>query len=431
MDEEIFDVIVVGGGIAGLVSSYQLAKSGHEVILIERGVEAGSKNLSGGIFYTRIMEEIFPDFLKEAPVERHIARNIISFLNPTSAVNIDYWDQRLTDPINAVSVLRAKLDAWLSGKCEEAGVMIMPGVRVDSLIKEGDQYVGVKAGEDELRAKVIILADGVNSFLAQHEDIRPKQPPKYLAVGVKSVIGLPRKVIEDRFRVRGNEGVAYAIVGDCTKSVAGGGFLYTNLESISIGVVLQLESMEKKGLTSTDIFDKFLEHPAIAPLIADGELLEYGCHLTMEDGPAMVAQDISRPGLLIIGDAAGFTVNTGLTIRGMDFAAGSALAAAKTINQAIKNKDFSQSAMNMYRTELDSRWVGQDMKTYKNAPAFFETSRLYGDYGQLLADIFYRIFNHDLTPRKRLISVALGAFKASSLKVTSLIRDAFFGLKSL
>ena len=431
MDEEIFDVVVVGGGIAGLISAYQLAKLGHEVVVIERGVEPGSKNLSGGVFYSRVMEEIFPDFLKEAPIERHIKRNIISFLNPTSAVNIDYWDQRLTDPINAVSVLRAKLDAWLAKKCEEAGVMIMSSVRVDSLIKEADQYVGVKAGDDELRARVILLADGVNSFLAQDEGIRPKQPPKHLAVGVKSVIGLPRKVIEDRFRVRGDEGVAYAIVGECTQSVAGGGFLYTNAESVSIGVVLQLESMEEKGLTSTDIHDQFLKHPAIAPLIEGGELLEYGCHLTMEDGPAMFAQDISRAGLLIVGDAAGFTLNTGLTIRGMDFAAGSALAAAKTIDNALKNKDFSQSAMSKYRTELDSTWVGKDMKTYKNAPAFFETSRLYGDYGQLLADIFYRIFNHDLTPRKRLISVALGAFKASGLKVTSLIRDAFFGLKSL
>lgn len=431
MDEEIFDVVVVGGGIAGLVSAYQLAQEGHEVVLIERGLEAGSKNLSGGVFYSRVMEEIFPDFLKEAPIERHISRNIVSFLNPTSAVNIDYWDQRLNNPVNAVSVLRAKLDAWLAQKCEEAGVMIMTGVRVDSLLKEGNQYVGVKAGEDELRAKVTVLADGINSFLAQDEGIRPKQPPKYLAVGVKSVIGLPKKVIEDRFRVKNEEGVAYAIVGDCTKSVAGGGFLYTNKDSISIGVVLQLEDMEKKGLTSTEVHDQFLEHPAIAPLIEDGELLEYGCHLTMEDGPAMTEQDISRAGLLIVGDAAGFTVNTGLTIRGMDFAAGSGLAAAKTIKKAIKNNDFSENSMKEYRTELDSNWVGQDMKTYKNAPAFFETSRLYGEYGELLADIFYRIFNHDLSPRKRLISVAIGAFKASKIKLTNLLRDGFVGLKSL
>lgn len=431
MDEEIFDVVVVGGGIAGLVNAYQLAQLGHEVVLIERGTEAGSKNLSGGLFYSKIMEEVFPEFLKEAPIERHIKRNIVSFLNPKSAVNIDYWDERLSDSVNAVSVLRAKLDAWLAQKCEEAGVMIMPGVRVDSLIKEGDQYVGVKAGEDELKAKVTVLADGVNSFLAQDEGIRPKQPPKYLAVGVKSVIGLPKKVIEDRFRVQDDEGVAYAIVGDCTKSVAGGGFLYTNKDSVSIGVVLQLEDMEEKGLTSTTVHDEFLEHPAIAPLIKDGELLEYGCHLTMEDGPAMVAQDLAKPGLLIIGDAAGFTVNTGLTIRGMDFAAGSAIAATKTIDEALKKDDFSQVAMDNYRKELDSNWVGQDMKTYKNAPAFFETPRLYGDYGQLLADIFYRIFNHDLTPRKRLISVVLSVFKSSSIKVTNLLRDGYYGIKSL
>ncbi|WP_298831865.1 FAD-dependent oxidoreductase [uncultured Campylobacter sp.] len=419
MDDEIFDVVVVGGGVAGLISAYELAKKGYGVVLLERGSEAGSKNLSGGVFYSRIMEEIFPDFLNEAPIERKIMRNVVSFLNEGSAVNLEYQDERLLKKVNAVSVLRAKFYAWLASKCEEAGVMMMPGLKVDSLLKEGDTYVGVKAGDDELKARITILADGVNSFLAQAEGIRPKQPPKFLAVGVKSVIALSKKTIEDRFRVRNDEGVAYAVVGECTKGIAGGGFLYTNKDSISIGVVMQLQSLSESGLSSSEVHDKFLSHPAIAPLIEGGELLEYGCHLTIEDGPQMVLQqEISRAGLLIVGDAAGFSLNTGLTLRGMDLAAGSALAAVRAADSALKANEFSAKSLGKYRNEFDNDWIGKDMKTYESAPKFFTNPRLYGDYGKLIADIFYRIFNLDLSPRKHLRSVMIDAFKASSIKYT-------------
>mgnify|MGYP001742677304 FL=1 len=225
MSEEVevdFEVIVIGGGVAGCVAAYTLAGQGHEVLLIERAMEPGSKNLSGGVFYCRVMEQVFPDFVNEAPVERRITRNIVSLLNEKSAVNIDYWDQRLAEPANAVTVLRAKLDLWLSEKCEEAGVTVMPGVKVDSLIIENGQVVGVRAGEDELRSHVVVAADGVNSFIAQQAGIRAKEPKKHLAVGVKSVIALPEKVLEDRFNVRDNCGAAYAMVGDATQGVAGG-----------------------------------------------------------------------------------------------------------------------------------------------------------------------------------------------------------------
>ena len=107
--------------------------------MIERGVEPGSKNLSGGVFYCRVMQQIIPGLPRHAPVERRITRNCLSFLNPTSFVNIDYWDGRLADPVNAVTVLRAKFDPWLAEQCEQAGVTVMPGVKVDSLIAEDGQ----------------------------------------------------------------------------------------------------------------------------------------------------------------------------------------------------------------------------------------------------------------------------------------------------
>src|SRR5476651_963323 len=245
-----FDVIVIGAGVAGCVTAYQLAVKGHSVLLAERGQKPGGKNLSGGVFYCRVMEEIFPGFVTEAPIERRITRNCLSFLTPSSFVNVDYHDTRLSQSVTAVTVLRAKLDDWLAGKCEEAGVTLMPGVRVDSLVKKGEQIVGIKAGDDELRAHVVVAADGVNSFICQDAGIRKKEPTKHLAVGIKSVIKLPRNVIEQRFNLTDDQGAAYAIVGDCTQGVAGGGFMYTNIDSISIGVVLRLDDLEKRGAAS-------------------------------------------------------------------------------------------------------------------------------------------------------------------------------------
>ena len=426
-----FDVIVIGGGVAGCVAAYTLAGLGHEVLLIERAMEPGSKNLSGGVFYCRVMEQIFPDFIDEAPIERRITRNVVSLLNDSSAVNIDYWDQRLAEPVNAVTVLRAKLDMWLSEKCEEAGVTVMPGIKVDSLIIEGNQVVGVRAGEDELRSHVVVAADGVNSFIAQQAGIREKEPKKHLAIGVKSVIALPEKVLEDRFNVRNNCGAAYAMVGDATMGVAGGAFLYTNKESVSIGVVMRLDDLEASGFSSSDIHDHLLTHPAIAPLLEDGELLEYGCHLTIEDGPQMASHDLTRPGLVIIGDAAGFTLNTGLTIRGMDLAAGSALAASTAVHGALESGDFSQASMDRYLSELRSSFVGQDMKTYAKAPAFLERPRMYKDYGRLAAEVFYGVFNHDLRPRRHISKLALAAFKSSGLRFKDLVSDALAAIKAL
>lgn len=309
--------------------------------------------------------------------------------------------------------------------------MVMPGVRVDRLVLEGDQVVGVRAGEDELRAHLVIAADGVNSFIAQAAGVRAKEPSKHLAVGVKSVIRLPREVLEQRFGVTGDDGVAYSIVGDCTQSVAGGGFLYTNTDSVSVGVVLRLDDLEAKGLSSSDVHDRFLAHPAIAPYLEGGELLEYGCHLTIEDGPAMVSHDLTRPGLLLVGDAAGFTLNTGLTIRGMDLAAGSAIAAAAAANAALDAGDFGATAMRAYEAELAKTFVGADMKTYAKSPAFLANPLLYQEVGQLLSDALYGVFNHDLTPRKHLAAVALGALRASPIGFVKLVKLAVSAVRAL
>jgi electron transfer flavoprotein-quinone oxidoreductase len=363
-------------------------------------------------------------------VERIITRNCLSFLNTRSQVTIDYRDERLACPVNAVSVLRARLDAWLADQCEQAGATVMPGVLVDSLIIDGDRIVGIRAGGDELRARVVVAADGVNSFLCRNAGIRDKEPARHLALGVKSVIALPRDVIEDRFGLAGDEGAAYAMAGDCTAGLGGGGFLYTNLESVSAGIVVRLDELSRSAVSSSDLHDRFLSHPAIAPFLAGGEPVEYGCHLIAEGGRAMV-HDLTRPGLVIVGDAAGLSLNTGFTVRGMDLAAGSGIAAAKTIGAALAAGDTSAQALARYPAELDRSFVGLDMKTFARAPRFLENPRMYRAYGQLAADTLHGIYDLDTSPRRHLLSSGFQAVRRSPLTMRQLARDAMSAVRSL
>ncbi len=433
-DDVDFDVVVVGAGVAGCVTAYQLAKAGHSVVLIERGSVPGAKNLSGGVLYCHGIQEVFPNFLDEAPYERRIVRNLVTFMNSGSSVSVDYRDDRLADPVNAVTVLRAKLDPWLAQQCEEAGVFVMPGVRVDRLLTtsgaSGPRITGVKAGDDELRSRVVVAADGVNSFLAREAGLRRKPPTNQVAVGVKSVVALPRETIEQRFNVSGNEGVAMAVVGDCTEGIGGGGFVYTNAESISIGVVLRLDDLVAKHGVSADIFEHFLAHPMLAPYLEGGEIIEYGSHLVAEGGFEMLGE-IVADGLVIVGDAAGLTLNTGLTVRGMDLAVGSAVAAAQTITAALGNGDSSKAALGRYREALLHSSVGADLRTYAKAPAFLERDRMYSAYGELFADVLYGEFGIDGKPRRHLSAVAREAIRHSPVTLRQLASDALAGVRSL
>lgn len=428
--EPDFDVIVVGAGIAGCITAYRLAQAGRSVVLVERGESPGAKNLSGGVLYSRAMEQVFPDLLTEAPVERRITRNYIQFLNAGSSVGIDYQDDRLADPVNAVTVLRSRFDAWLGEKCEEAGVALLAGVRVDQVLREGGRIVGVRAGDEELRAHVVVAADGVNSFLSREAGLRHKEPENHLALGVKAVVRLTEERVRERFHLTGDEGAAHAVVGDCTMGIGGGGFMYTNRDSISIGVVLRLDDLVARGVDSTDVFDHFLAHPFIAPYLEGGEISEYASHLVAEGGLAMVGE-IATDGMVVVGDAAGLTLNTGLTVRGMDLATASGIAAATGIEEALTAGDTSAAGLAGYRRELFASFAGKDMETYAQAPAFLERPRMYGAYGELLANILHGAFDHDLTGRRHLLSVAKAELKKSPVTLRNLVSDGWKGVRAL
>lgn len=432
MSADKYEVIIIGGGPAGLAAACKLARAGTEVVLVERGDYAGSKNLSGGVLYSAVLNQLFPGFWEEAPVERHITNHITTMMTRDDYFNLEYKSKALGQtPYNAVSVLRAKFDRWMADQAEEAGAMIVTGIKVEKVIKNGTKVVGISTGEEEMMADVVIAADGINSFIAREAGLRGEIGLEQLAVGVKGLIELPRDKIEERFRLTGREGAAYAILGEASHGVAGGAFLYTNLDSLSIGVVMRLDDLVKAQVKPYEVLDDLLEHPMIAPLVRDGVMTEYGAHLTGEGGLNMVPAKIYGDGILMVGDAAGFTINSGLVVRGMDLAIGSGIAAADAIIEARGRGDFSAETLCAYQKNLEAGFVMQDLKLYAQTPAFMESERLYKQYSALVNNMFRKVYTHDLTPKEHLLKTGVKAFKESRIPLLDLIRDGYKGARVL
>ncbi|BAE85585.1 FAD-dependent oxidoreductase [Desulfitobacterium hafniense] len=432
MAADKYEVIIIGGGPAGLAAAYKLAEAGIETVVVERGEYSGSKNLSGGILYSRVLEQLIPNYWEEAPVERCITNYLTTLMTQDDYFNLEYKGKALGNlPYNAVSVLRAKFDRWLAEKAEEAGAMIVTGIKVEKVIKEGTRIVGIRTGDEEMLADVVIAADGINSFIAQEAGLRGAIEPKHLAVGAKALIELPREVIEERFRLSGNEGAAYAILGEATYGVAGGAFLYTNLESLSIGVVMRLDDLVKEKVKPGDALDDLLEHPMVAPLVKGGKMVEYGAHLTGEGGLHMVPPQLYADGMLIIGDAAGFTINSGLVIRGMDLAIGSGMAAAAAVLEAKSKGDFSAGSLSAYQRNLDQSFVMKDLQLYVKAPDFMESDLLFKKYSHMVNNLFGKVYTHDLTPKEHLLKMAFKAIKESEIPLIGLAKDGLKGVRAL
>ncbi|MEA2524787.1 MAG: electron transfer flavoprotein-quinone oxidoreductase, partial [Thermomicrobiales bacterium] len=287
MADERFDAIVVGAGPAGITAAKDMAAAGLSVVVLERGQYPGSKNVSGGILYRHPTEEMCPGFEEDAPLERPIIEQRYLVLTEDAMLGGLYRSMKFAErPYNAYSVLRAEFDQWYATKAEEAGAEVYPEFTVTDVLWEDGRVVGVTTGEPdgELLAHCVVLADGANSLLAQRVGLHREWAPMDQALVAKELIALPAEKIEDRFALPAGLGTAYEIFGESTWGLLGYGFIYTNKESISIGTGALLQDLIDTGINVNDMLDRFKRHPAIAPLVAGGETIEYSAHLIPEGG---------------------------------------------------------------------------------------------------------------------------------------------------
>lgn len=427
---ERFDVIVVGAGLAGLSCAYCLAKAGLAVLVVERGDYPGAKNVSGGRIYAHSLRRLLPGLWDDAPFERHVVREVLTFMNEEASVSVELSSGAFNQaPYHSYTVLRARFDQWLAAKVENLGGVIVTKMKVDEALRTMGRVVGIKAGEDEVAADVVVAADGVNSFVARSLGLASDPEPKGYAIGVKEVIQLPRKVIEERFNLEGEEGVAMLAVGYPSRSLHGGGFLYTNLESVSLGVVVGVEEAMNSNVNVSELTAGFKAHASIRNLVRDGRLVEYSAHLIPEHGqprPSSLVAD----GLVMIGDAAGLCLNLGYSVRGMDYAVASGVFAAEAIIGAKQRNDYSQKSLSHYTSLLRQSFVMRDFQTFRRTGGFLRNQRLYNRYPDLLCDVMERVMYFDDTPKERLAKVLM-AEVAKNVSALKLVTDVLGAYRSL
>lgn len=377
MDEK-FDCIIVGAGVSGLAAAMTLARNNIKFLLIERGEFAGAKNVSGGVLWGNDLAELVPEYWKkDGGWDRFINHRRLSFMDEESCFSIDFKSSHFNEPpYSGVVVLRSKFDRWLADKVQEAidesdyamDSFIATNILVEEILIENDKAVGIRTGEEKFYADSVIIAEGVNNLLTRQVGLQSDYvPADHVLTGIKEIIRFDQKKLEDRFQLNGKSGMSNEFVGFATDGVEGGGFLYTNKDTLSVGLVLGVKDLREKNKKPQNILNKFKTHPVIADMIEGGEIVEYSAHIVSSGDKRIMPKKLYKNGLLVCGEAANLLMNAGKAIQGMDYAMRSGIIAAKTIVKSKKKNDFSEQALKEYEDALADSYVMKDINNFQDA----------------------------------------------------------------
>jgi electron transfer flavoprotein-quinone oxidoreductase len=281
-------------------------------------------------------------------------------------------------------VLRAKTDPYFAKLAEDAGAYLIPETQVTDLVFDANgQAIGVRTGrEGDLFADVVLDAEGINAFAAVKAGLRKDYTMENAALAVKEVHALSREVINERFNISDGEGVTILITGEFSHEMMGSGFIYTNKDTLSVGVGAIVSHMVETRVSPNDLIEELKAHPAVKPLLEGSEIKEYLAHLI----PEVRYEELPRPygdGYLLLGDAAGF-VNF-LYQEGSNLAITSGKLAGETVIAAKERGDFSEESLAEYQRKLENSFVLKDLRDLRNAPGFFRTHReFFGVYPRML-----------------------------------------------
>jgi electron transfer flavoprotein-quinone oxidoreductase len=431
-DLERFDAIVVGAGPAGSAAALTLVRKGFTTLLVERGRVPGAKGMFGGRVYAWAVQDLLQDWAKDCPVERYVVRENMAFLTQDASLGISFESPKLGQGRTAsFTALRATFDAWLAKKAQDAGAMLVTGIRVDDLWREGGRVRGVSVvPNDRVAADLVVIAEGATSVLVRAAGLRADLEPREVSVGVKETIELPAETIQERFGLGEREGAAFVFAGQASLGLRGGGFLYTNRATLSLGLVVSAEDLALRKIEVSDLQTKFRTHPTVQRLIRGGKIVEYSAHLVPELGMGMSPR-LWADGVLVAGDAAGFLINNGYTFRGVDLAIASGIAAGDAAEFARDAGGMTASNLAAYDRFLRARNVLTDLERFRRAPLFLKNERLFDIYPRMLIEIAERLYTVDGSGKDRLMDILLEETSSADVSKWKMVLDLLRGARSM
>ncbi|MDG2000721.1 MAG: NAD(P)/FAD-dependent oxidoreductase, partial [Alphaproteobacteria bacterium] len=404
-----YDVVIVGAGPAGLSSAIklkQLAKINNRelsVCIVEKGPEVGAHILSGAVFETKALDELFPNWKDMShPTMSAVTQEKFIFLTKNKSIRLpNFLLPKSMKNHNNFIISLANMCRWLSEEAENLGVEIYPGFAAkEILFDEQDSVIGIATGDMgvdkdfvksssfepgiELIGKYTLFAEGCRGHLGKQlikkYNLDERKSPQSYGIGLKEIWEIDKE--------NHKEGsIMHSAGWPLSNDIYGGSFLYhMDKNQISIGFVMGLD-YKNPYLSPYEEFQKFKTHPEIKKILKNGRRIAYGARALNEGGYQSLPK-LYFPGGALIGCEAG-TLNVP-KIKGTHTAMKSGIVAAETIIKKLDINSKTNLELKEYENSFYNSWAGIELKNARNFRPGFKYGLI---LGTILGALDQKIFN--------------------------------------